>query len=71
MLELRLQCPPFLREVHRVPLDSTTFFFKIRLVGGEFHLGSLSMSATNWPIVPALGDYEDGEFGGIMIGRGS
>jgi hypothetical protein len=29
------------------------------------------MSATNWPIVPALGDYEDGEFGGMMIDKGN
>jgi hypothetical protein len=27
-------------------------------------------SATNWHIVPAMGDYEDGEFGGMMIGKG-
>jgi hypothetical protein len=31
-------------------------------------LGPLGTSATNWPIVLALGDYKDGKFGGI-IGR--
>jgi hypothetical protein len=50
--------------------DSIPFFFKIRMVGGGVQLGPLGMSATNWPIVPAPGDYEDGEFGGMMIGRG-
>jgi hypothetical protein len=25
----------------------------------------LGTSATEWPIVPALGDYDDGEFGGM------
>ncbi|PNF28135.1 hypothetical protein B7P43_G07580 [Cryptotermes secundus] len=29
------------------------------------------MAATDWPIVPALGEYDDGEFGGIKIGRGN
>jgi hypothetical protein len=24
-----------------------------------------------WPIVPAPGDYDDGEFGGMKIGRGN
>jgi hypothetical protein len=30
----------------------------------------LGTSATEWPIVPAPGDYDDGEFGGKKIGRG-
>jgi hypothetical protein len=34
-------------------------------------LGPLGTSATEWPIVPATGDYDDGEFGGIKIGRGN
>jgi hypothetical protein len=42
----------------------------IRTVGGGVQLGPLSMLATNWPIVPAPVDYDDGEFGG-MIGRGN
>jgi hypothetical protein len=34
-------------------------------------MGPLGTSATEWPTVPAPGDYEDGEFGGIKIGRGN
>jgi hypothetical protein len=33
-------------------------------------LGPLGTATTNTPIVPALGDYDDGEIGG-MIGRGN
>jgi hypothetical protein len=36
----------------------------------ESKLGPLGTSATYWPIVPAPGDFEDGEFGG-MNGRGT
>jgi hypothetical protein len=39
-------------------------------MGGRVQLGPLGTSATEWPIVPDLGDY-DGEFGGMMIGRGN
>jgi hypothetical protein len=28
-------------------------------------------AATDWPIVPAPGDYDYGEFGGMKIGRGN
>jgi hypothetical protein len=27
--------------------------------------------ATSWPIVPPQGDYDDGEFDGMMIGKGN
>jgi hypothetical protein len=37
----------------------------------ESKLGALDTSATNWPIIPAPGDCEDGEFGGMKIGRGN
>jgi hypothetical protein len=40
-------------------------------VGSGVKLGPLGMLATNWLIVPAPGDYEDGEFGGMMIVRGN
>jgi hypothetical protein len=33
-------------------------------------LGPLSTAATSRPIVPALGNYDDGEIGGMMIDRG-
>jgi hypothetical protein len=38
-------------------------------VGGEVEskMGPLGTSAIYWPIVPAPGDCEDGEFGGIKI----
>jgi hypothetical protein len=34
-------------------------------------VGPLVTAATNRPIVPAPGDYDDGEIGGMMIGRGN
>jgi hypothetical protein len=40
-------------------------------VGGGVQLGPLGTAATNRPIVPVPGDYDDGEIGGIMIGRGN
>jgi hypothetical protein len=43
-------------------------FFFIRIVGGGVQLGPLGMAATDWPIVPAPGDYDNGEFGGMKIG---
>jgi hypothetical protein len=49
-------------------LDS---FFLIHLVGGGVQLGPLGMAATDGSIVPVSGDYDDGEFGGIKIGKGN
>jgi hypothetical protein len=40
-------------------------------VGGGFQMGPLGTSATEWPIVPAPGDYDEGELGGMKIGRGN
>jgi hypothetical protein len=40
-------------------------------VGGGVQLGPLSTAATNRPNVPTLGDYDDGEIGGMMIGKGN
>jgi hypothetical protein len=37
--------------------------------GGGVQLGPLVTTATNKPIVPAPGDHDDAEIGGIMIGR--
>jgi hypothetical protein len=42
----------------------------IDIVGGGVQLGPLGTAATNRPIVPALGDYDDGKISG-MIGRGN
>jgi hypothetical protein len=39
-------------------------------VGGGVQLGPLGTAATNRPIVPAPGDYDDEEIGG-MIGGGN
>jgi hypothetical protein len=40
-------------------------------VGSGVQLGPLGTAATNRPIVPATGDYDNGEIGGMMIGRGN
>jgi hypothetical protein len=40
-------------------------------VGSGVQLGPLGTAATNRPIVPAPRDYDDGEIGGMMIGRGN
>jgi hypothetical protein len=41
-------------------------------VGGGVQLGTLStVAATSRPIVPTPGDYDDGKFGGMMIGMGN
>jgi hypothetical protein len=45
-------------------------FFLIDIMGGGVQLGPLGTAASNRPIVPAPGDYDDGEIGG-MIGRGN
>jgi hypothetical protein len=39
-------------------------------VEGGVQLGPLGTAATNRPIVPAAGDYDDGEIGGL-IDRGN
>jgi hypothetical protein len=44
--------------------------FIIGIVGGGVQLGPLGTAATNRPIVPAPGYYDDGEIGG-MIGKGN
>jgi hypothetical protein len=40
-------------------------------VGGGVQLGPLGTAAIDRPIVLAPGDYDDGEFGGMKIGRGN
>jgi hypothetical protein len=40
-------------------------------MGVGVQLGPLGTAATDWPIVPASSDYNDGEFGGMKIGRGN
>jgi hypothetical protein len=48
---------------------SRIFFNWYSRGGGGVQLGPLGTAATNMPIVPAPGDYDDGEIGGMMIGR--
>jgi hypothetical protein len=48
---------------------STCLIFLIGKMGGGVQLGPLGTAATNRPIVPAPGDCDDGEIGGMMIGR--
>ena len=40
-------------------------------MGGGVQLGPLGTAATDWPIVPAPSDCDDGEFGGMKFGRGN
>jgi hypothetical protein len=46
-------------------------FLSIGILGGGVQLGPLGTAATNRPIMPAPGDYDDVEIGGMMIGRGN
>jgi hypothetical protein len=50
--------------------DHSQYIFFNWYSGGGVQLGPLSTVATNRPIVPAPGEYDDGEIGG-MIGRGN
>jgi hypothetical protein len=40
-------------------------------VGAGVQLGPLGTLATSRPIVPTPGDYDDGEIGRMMIGKGN
>jgi hypothetical protein len=44
-------------------------FFLIRIVGVGVQLDPLGTAATSWPIVATPGEYDDGEIGGMMIGK--
>jgi hypothetical protein len=60
----------YLRRIHSKQDFIRATVFLIRIVGGvESKLSQLGTSATEWPIVLAPGDYDDGEFGGMKIGR--
>jgi hypothetical protein len=45
--------------------------FLIVIVGGGVQSRPLGTAAANRPILPTPGDYNDGEIGGMMIGRGN
>jgi hypothetical protein len=58
---------------HEPRVDSSTppnLTFLIGIVGDGVQLGPLGTAATNRPIVPAPGDYDDREIGG-MTGKGN
>jgi hypothetical protein len=46
-------------------------FLLIRIMRGGVQTGSTRHVGHFWPIVPAQGDCDGGEFGGIKIGRGN
>jgi hypothetical protein len=58
------------KSVSNRPQRRDSIFFN-SLVGGGIQLGPLGTVVTDWPIVPAPGDYEYGEFGGMKIGKGN
>jgi hypothetical protein len=39
--------------------------------GGGVQVGPFGTAATSMPIMAAPGDYDDGEIGGVMIGKGN
>jgi hypothetical protein len=55
-------------KVPRIYKNYTFGFLNWYSGGGGVQLGPLGAAATNRPIVPTPGDYDDGEIGG-MIGR--
>jgi hypothetical protein len=55
----------------RAKITCSLIFFLIGIEGGGVQLGPLGTVATKRPVVPVLGDYGDGEIGGMMIGRGN
>jgi hypothetical protein len=56
-----------IRSIQKKPFSYSVFL--IGIVGGGVQLGPLGTVATNRLTVPAPGDYDDGDIGG-MIGRG-
>jgi hypothetical protein len=54
-----------------IPILTTCFFFFNWYRGGGVQLGPFGTADTNRPIMPAPGDYDDGELGGMMIGKGN
>jgi hypothetical protein len=53
------------------PVVTQTKIFLIGIAGGGVQLGPPGSAATNRPTMPDPGDYDDGDFGGMMIGRGN
>jgi hypothetical protein len=59
---------PELRHSRKATVNCSVINFNLHSGGGGVQLVPLGTAATNRPIVPAPGDYDDGEIGG-MIGR--
>jgi hypothetical protein len=53
------------------PQDLQYSLCLFRIVGGGVQTGSTRHVGHFWPIVPAPGECEDGEFGGMKISRGN
>jgi hypothetical protein len=58
------------RDVFCVSYVVVVLFFNC-IVGGRVQLGPLGIAATDRPIVPVPGDFDDAETGGMMTGRGN
>jgi hypothetical protein len=68
-------CRHLLEVLSRICLEglkksTRNLFFLIGIVWGGVQLGPFGTAATNRPIVPAPGDYDE-EIGVMMIGRGN
>jgi hypothetical protein len=48
-----------------------SLIFLFRIVRGGVHIGSTRHVGHYWPIVLAPGDCDDGESGGMKLGRGN
>jgi hypothetical protein len=71
-------CPQFPHDltwdrtrVSAVEIRRLIFFNEIGIMRGGVELGPLGTMATSRSIVPPSSDYDDGEIGGLMIGRGN
>jgi hypothetical protein len=49
------------QKISQAKIQQEVFFFFWH-TGGGVQLGPLGTAATDWPILPAPGDYDDGEF---------
>jgi hypothetical protein len=67
-----LFCGPCLFSRYNYYIGTQTWWiFLIRTLVVESSWVQSARCAAEWPVVPAPGDYDDGEFGGINIGRGN
>jgi hypothetical protein len=66
----RMLATGVLRRPTQLLVALAVFLFNSNSEGGV-QVGPLGTAATNRPIVPAPSDYDDGEIGGLMTGRGN